>query len=65
MDWASGHGLESVVATMAQDNLASIRTAERLGMNLERKFNNPLNRGKTTRFYRLEFAGKDLPAGDF
>jgi RimJ/RimL family protein N-acetyltransferase len=63
VDWARGHGLKSVIATMAEDNLSSIRTAERLGMNLERRFNNPRNRGKTTQFYRLELAVKDLPAG--
>jgi hypothetical protein len=32
-------------------------------MNLERRLNNPRNRGKTTQFYRLELAVKDLPAG--
>ena len=63
VDLARGHRLKSVIATMAEDNLSSIRTAERLGMNLERRFNNPRNRGKTTQFYRLELAVKDLPAG--
>lgn len=56
VEWARGYGLDSVVAAMAEDNLSSIRVAEKLHMNLDYVFSNPRNGDKTTRLYRLEFS---------
>ncbi|MDH3640906.1 MAG: GNAT family N-acetyltransferase [Gammaproteobacteria bacterium] len=55
-DWAREHDLGSMVASMAEDNVASSRVAEKLGMALEKRFDNPRNRNKPTRLYRLDFS---------
>lgn len=47
-------GINRFVANMATDNIASARVAEKLGMQLERTFNNPRNRGLETYLYSLE-----------
>jgi RimJ/RimL family protein N-acetyltransferase len=57
--WARAHGIDSVVASMAQDNIASIGVAEKLGMTLEDEFCNPRNANKPTRLYRLELGTVD------
>jgi ribosomal-protein-alanine N-acetyltransferase len=54
VQWARAYGIDSVVASMAQDNIASIGVAEKLGMKLEDEFSNPRNANKPTRLYRLE-----------
>ena len=58
-DWAREYGLGSIVASMAEDNVASSGVADKLGMVLEQRFGNPRNRNKPTRLYRL-----DLSRGD-
>jgi [ribosomal protein S5]-alanine N-acetyltransferase len=52
-------GLRRVVANMPHDHVASARVAEKLGMRLERDFDNPRNRNIRTHLYALE-AGRDL-----
>lgn len=59
--------LRRVVANMPRDHAASARVAGKLGMRLERDFDNPRNRGITTHLYALEAgceagreAGRDL-----
>ena len=56
VEWARDQGLKSVVESMAVDNSASIRVAERLDMKLDDEFNNPRNGDKLTRLYRLELS---------
>ncbi len=61
--WRQGYGLEAargcldlardarmprVIATMAADNIGSVRVAERLDLVLEARFDNRRNRGKQT-----------------
>jgi RimJ/RimL family protein N-acetyltransferase len=61
--WRRGYGLEAaaacitharscgigrIVANMAADNAGSVAVARRLGLRLERSFNNPRNRDKPT-----------------
>jgi RimJ/RimL family protein N-acetyltransferase len=58
-DWARGHDLGSIVASMAEDNVASSRVADKLGMVLEKRFDNPRNGNKPTRLYRLELSRRD------
>jgi RimJ/RimL family protein N-acetyltransferase len=53
-----GLGLRRIVANMPHDHVASVRVAEKLGMRLERDFDNPRNRGILTHLYALE-AGRD------
>lgn len=48
------YGMRRIVANMAFDHLASRGVAERLGMQLERTFANPRNRGIETCLYVIE-----------
>lgn len=52
-------GLRRIVANVPHDHVASARVAEKLGMRLERDFDNPRNRNVRTHLYVLE-TGRDL-----
>jgi [ribosomal protein S5]-alanine N-acetyltransferase len=47
-------GLRRIVANMAADNVGSVRVAELLGFQLQRRFVNPRNRNKETLLYASE-----------
>jgi ribosomal-protein-alanine N-acetyltransferase len=49
-------GLTRLCANMPADHLASRRVAEKIGMTLEREFENPRNRGIRTCLYAVEHA---------
>lgn len=46
-------GLRRLVANMPVEHTASARVAEKIGMTLEKTFDNPKNRGIETRLYSL------------
>ncbi len=48
------HGLDSLYANMAWDNLPSQRVAEKIGMHKVLEFNNPRNRDIATYLYAIE-----------
>ena len=57
VDWAKRNrvelNIETLVATMATDNLPSVAVAKKLGMELIRSFENPKNVHKQTYYFEL------------
>ena len=52
--WATGHGLDKLVANMATDNVPSVAVAEKLNMQRKREFTKTNNMNKATYWYELD-----------